>query len=229
MKIRVVDFETTGLPEDEVKGVCEMAFTDVDVETMTLSPTISYRVNPGHPIPPKYRAVHHISDADVAYCVSPQDAFDHLEYEMNSEDFYCAHHAAFEQVFFQGKNPWICTLNVSKHLFPDFEGYKLHEIRYMIDLDTKTKMVFGKTLPPHAAGPDTYVCANLVKFMLGIGMKPETMFELTNRPVLLKKVNFGKHKGSLWKDLPQDYLRWIIEKSEMGKEEKYTATHYLAR
>ncbi|HEV7433863.1 MAG TPA: 3'-5' exonuclease [Pseudorhizobium sp.] len=69
-KIRVVDFETTGFPEDAVRAVCEVGYTDLTADWQ-IGPTVAFYANPGHPIPPQTRAVHHISDADVAEAVSP--------------------------------------------------------------------------------------------------------------------------------------------------------------
>ena len=80
MKVRVVDLETTGRPEDAVKAICEIGWTDVVVPVgyegaggIVQIPHAAL-VNPGHPIPPETRAVHHISDADVVGAMDPGSA-----------------------------------------------------------------------------------------------------------------------------------------------------------
>lgn len=39
---------------------------------------------------------------------------------------------------------------------------------------------------------------------------------------------FGKHKGTLWSQVPRDYLDWVVNKSDFTDEDVlYTARHYL--
>jgi len=76
-KIRVIDFETTGLPEDDVKAICEAGWTDI-FDDGSISETRSVLVNPGHPIPPVTQAIHHISDAEVADAITPTQACQQL-------------------------------------------------------------------------------------------------------------------------------------------------------
>jgi exodeoxyribonuclease X len=40
-------------------------------------------------------------------------------------------------------------------------------------------------------------------------------------------VNFGKHKGAKWDDVPLDYLSWIVDKSDMDRDIKANAKHWL--
>jgi len=40
-------------------------------------------------------------------------------------------------------------------------------------------------------------------------------------------IRFGKHKGTPWRDLPPDYLDWIVNKSDMDEDAKFTAAHWL--
>ena len=53
---RVVDVETSGLPEDEQHAICEIGWVDLDLDTGTINNPVSFFVNPGHPIPPRIRA-----------------------------------------------------------------------------------------------------------------------------------------------------------------------------
>ena len=45
----------------------------------------------------------------------------------------------------------------------------------------------------------------------------------SQQPVLLPRVCFGKHKGLVWSELPIDYLDWIVEKSDLNEDVKFTA------
>jgi len=79
MLIRVIDFESTGLPPDcaivEI-GWCDVSF--VDCNNVTVGAPQSRFCNPGRPIPPEARAIHHISDEDVRDAVSPDVALSDL-------------------------------------------------------------------------------------------------------------------------------------------------------
>lgn len=207
MKIRVIDFETTGLPEDQVKGICEIGWTDLS-DNWQITGHGSYLVNPGHPIPPVTRAVHHISDADVAGAVSPDVACVGLMNGMEPGDMFAAHNAKFERAFFGGgHHEWICTLQCALNV--DGDG-----------LDAVAAM------PPHRAGPDTLVTAFILRRLI-FASSVAKLVELTSAPVVLQTITFGKHRGMRWADLPHDYLQWIAFKSELGVDEKHTARTIL--
>lgn len=234
MKIRTIDFETSGRPEDAVKGLVEIGWTDIDLpkdEGTTLRRVHlpkSYLVNPGHPIPPETRAVHHISDADVAGAMDPGRACTMLMEGMGEDDVFAAHNREFEQAFFGGGGRrWICTLQCAKHIFPEAPSFSNQVLRYWLDVDRHIDMP-SLTMPPHRAGPDTYVTAFILLEMLRHAHVNE-LVRLTSAPVVLTTVSFGKHKGLRWSDLPWDYLEWVAFKSDLGRDEKHTAKHYLGR
>lgn len=225
-KVRVIDFETTGMPDDAVKAICEVGYTDLTADWQ-LGPTGAFLVNPGHPIPPQTRAVHHISDDDVAGAVSPDVAMRTLMVDMDEADVFAAHNCKFEQAFFGGgSRRWICTMQCAKHLFPDAPGFSNQVLRYWLNLDADMEDV-SRAMPPHRAGPDTYVTALLLVRLLTLSSVDE-LVRLTTAPVILRDVTFGKHRGMKWADLPWDYLNWVATKSDLGTDEKHTARHYLA-
>ncbi|MBB3144886.1 exodeoxyribonuclease X [Phyllobacterium trifolii] len=224
-KIRVVDFETTGLPDDQIKAICEVGWTDLTAD-WKVSETRSLLVNPGHPIPPQTRAVHHISDADVVGAIDPGTACMMLMDGMEKDDIFAAHNAKFEQAFFGGGGRrWICTMQCAKHILPDAPGFSNQTLRYWMDID-KGFDDPSAAMPPHRAGPDTYVTAHILHRLV-LARNPDELVRLSTAPVLLTKVTFGKHRGLLWKDVPWDYLNFVANKSDLGADEKHTARHYL--
>lgn len=36
-----------------------------------------------------------------------------------------------------------------------------------------------------------------------------------------------KHRGKRWEEAPRDYLDWIVRKSDLDEDTKFTAKHYL--
>lgn len=227
MKIRVIDFETTGLPEDEVRAICEVGYTDLHGD-MTIHGPVAHLVNPGHPIPPATRAVHHICDADVADAMSPTDAARVLMSGMEPGDMFAAHNIKFERAFFGGGEfPWVCTLQCARHLFPDAPSHANQVLRYWLGLDDYPDFDVALSMPPHRAGPDSYVTAFLLRHMLRTGTNAEGLVELTNSPVLLRTVTFGKYRGQKWTDVPPDYLHWVV-KQDMDADVLHTARTLLA-
>ena len=54
------------------------------------------------------------------------------------------------------------------------------------------------------------------------------MIEISSHPSILYMCKFGKYKGTLWTDVPRDYLDWVVNKSDFTDEDVlYTARYYL--
>lgn len=221
MLIRVCDVETTGLPPDA--AVCEVGWSDLWItdEETTIDPPVSRLCNPGRPMPPEARAVHHISDADVAGCPAPTVAFAEL---MLGANVFAAHNAAFEQQFFAGGGiPWICTYRCGLRAWPDSPSHKNQVLRYFLDLDIDG----DKAMPPHRAGPDAFVSAHILRELL-VKNSVDQLIKWSSEPALLVKVGFGKHRGSKWSEVPRDYLEWCL-RQDMDADTKHTARHHLQR
>lgn len=228
MKVRVVDLETTGTPEERQRGksvgIVEFAFCDVDDGGVVSRPTSSL-VNPGISIPPEARAVHHISDAMVSGAMSPTDACMRLMGGMEPGDMFCAHNAEFERAFFAGGAfPWICTMKCAKHLWPEAPSFSNQALRYWLDLDPEFAWP-ELTMPPHRAGPDAYVTAHIFA-RLTLMKHPSSLIELTNTPVLQRTVRFGKNVGQPRSDMDQGFLQWVLDK-DFDSETKHTARYWL--
>src|SRR5437588_106242 len=77
MIIRVLDFESTGIPsETERHALVEVGWTDLTRigDTWKVGYPKSHLVNPGRPIPSEASAIHHIRDEDVIGAISPDKA-----------------------------------------------------------------------------------------------------------------------------------------------------------
>src|SRR5258708_1927930 len=158
MIIRVIDFETTGVPTSTIShALCEVGWCDVDPMIPTITTPNGYRsllVNPGRPMPPDASAVHHLVDADVRSALDPGAAL--IKLGSGTVDVFCAHNADFEKQFFTGgETPWIDTIKVAYRLWPESPSFSNQALRYFLGLDLAVDMA----MPPHRAGPDTYVTA----------------------------------------------------------------------
>lgn len=230
MKVRVVDFETTDKPKPgRTIEIVEFGFTDVVID-VGISAPVSGLVNPGMPISPEARGVHHISDTMAAAGCHPSEVRATLMVGMEAGDLFAAHSAEFERALFPGYPfDWICTLTCAKHLLPDAPGFGNQTLRYWLDLDTEFSCP-GWAMPPHRAGPDTYVTAHLLRHLLRLAPDPSHLVELTKTPVLLREVPFKNHEGKLWSDLDTGFLEWVLapgKKEPMKPDVLHTARYWL--
>lgn len=231
-----MDFETTGEPEKATPStdpkapqarICETGWTDIRVDDcggVLVGQPQSMLINPGVPIPPVTRAIHHISDDDVAGCPDASASF--IELMKGRPDYFCAHNADFERHFFGGGAiPFICTYKVALRVWPEAEAHNLQFLRYALALDIDQEV----GLPAHRAGPDAYVGAALMAAILQHPECPDfdTMARWSNGPALLPRVTFGKHKGEKWEDTPTSYLEWVAFKSDLNRDAKANAKHHL--
>lgn len=72
-RLRVIDYETTGVPEDAGAEVIELAYVDVDPNTLTVTDRWQSFAKPFGLIPPQVKAVHHILEEDVAEACAIQE------------------------------------------------------------------------------------------------------------------------------------------------------------
>lgn len=226
--IRFIDTETTGT--DDPCEMVEVGWTDVrlfpagwEIE----SGPHSQLVRPGMPITFPAMAVHHITDVDVSACEHADDVRREI---VKGADILCAHNVSFDSRFIRGHRlPWICTFKAARTAWPELQGHSNGSIRYERGLCPDDV----RALPSHRAGPDTWVTAHILLDLLRI-YQPETLIEITGKPVLQLTCYLKAHKGKRWSEVPWDYLDWIVNKSDMRSDPKsedvvFTAQTELAK
>jgi exodeoxyribonuclease X len=223
---RVIDYETTGTPEDDGAEIIEFGYTDVDVDHSLLGSDWRSFARPRGPIPPITKAVHHITEADVADAPDARDLFDRLAAGQPDEPaYFVAHNAKFEAHFTPDMGiPWICTYKVARVVWPDAPGHSNQVLRYWLNLPVDPI----RAEPAHRALPDTYVTAHLFLRLLA-EKTPDEMILISKYPALLKVMNFGKHRGTTFEAAPIDYLEWIRDKSDMDEDTKFSARYWLKK
>ena len=244
MRIVVVDTETTGMKDtDQVLELALVSWQYGPGGKVHNEDRWSALIRPTCPVSIGARAVHHISDE----MLEDKWTFDEMMHqrglpEINQlgddqkfDDYtrddvvFAAHNLAYDAKMIKQSlggvdvlpEKRICTWQCAKHLYPDSEdGYSNQVLRYYLEL----KVPEITSLPPHRALPDAVVTAALLQHMLR-SKTPEELIKLTTTPVnlALKKVKFGKYKGMFWKDLPSDYLDWIIRQGDFDEDGRHTA------
>lgn len=229
---RIIDYETTGTQEDDHAEVIEFGSHDVDIERGEILAGTDFQrfARPRGPIPPVTKAVHHITEADVRDAPQAREIWDEFLGAADSEEnpppaYLVAHNARFEQHFTPDVGiPWICTYKVARVVWPDAPGHSNQVLRYWLELPLDPV----RADPPHRALPDTYVTAWIFLELLK-HKTPEEMVHISKYPALLKRMNFGKHRGMTFEEAPLDYLEWIRDKSEMDEDTKFTAKYWIAK
>jgi len=85
-------------------------------------------------------------------------------------------------------------------------------------------------LLPHNAQSDVIITKLLYDELCLLATKEE-MIELTNRPVLLQKFEFGKYAGRYIEEIAmmdRGYLEWMLHSIEdLSDDMRYTLEYYL--
>jgi exodeoxyribonuclease X len=211
----IFDTETTGVKEPRM---VESAWGEIE----TLYPlSVQYapakRFNPGVRIECGAMATHHITDEDVAGCPPA------TEFRLpDSVEYLVGHHVDFDwQVAIScGEQPRckrICTLALSRSLWPDADSHALAALVYHVSPET------ARILCPHAHGAlaDVELVAVLLRAITD-RVKPETfesLWQASEKSRVPDRLTFGKYDyrktGMLLKDVPRDYKSWLLRQPDV--------------
>ena len=228
-----LDTETTG---NDVKKdrLCQICYK-VDGKTTT-----KY-FKPPIPISVKAMSITHITNKMVEdkEAFAGSETFKELK-NLFKDGILVAHNAKFDIAMLEAEGlkipKFICTLRIARYfdennLIPE---YNLQFLRYYLDLEVEGKA--------HDAESDVNVLYSVFGRLLN-KLKEKTpnekeeiekMVEISSKPVLFKKFNFGKYKDKLVADIfmtDKGYLEWLLKTklSENADDEDwiYTLQYYL--
>ena len=224
MNLLFLDTETTGKgTEDRLVQVAFKAPGD-DCLVCNFKPPV--------PITFEAMATHHITEKMLADTQPFSDS--HLKpllQELLNENIMVAHNAIFDKEMLEREGlivpRYIDTLKLAQFLF-DEPSYKLQVLRYKYNLE-----VDGVA---HSADGDVAVLEKLFNHLCNkfaekhTGNYIEALIEMqaiSQAPTLLRRISFGKHRGTEFKALPRDYLKWLSGQSDLDEDLKFTLKHYL--
>lgn len=227
-----MDTETTGLGDKD--QVVEWAGAWPGGQACFLvKPTVSISV--------EARAAHHITDRMLDNVANADTWRPTIEKHLFEHGTPVFHNADFDIRLMKQTwpglviAPHICTYRVALHLWPDAPRHSNQVLRYWLEVEPKIKT----NLPPHRALPDvaiTYAILeraitqhNGTEQMQGQDLEEalRQLIQMTNDPVVLHRVRFGKHVDQLWSEVPKSYLSWILRDGGFDADVVYTAKHYL--
>ena len=222
-----LDTETTGTGPDD--RLCQIAFkTDKGL-------VVDELFNPEKPIAIEAMAVHHITNEMVAAkpLFKGSHAYEKLKALLDDEQsILVAHNAKFDLNMLQREGIQaeraICTYKLARHLDPEgsIPQYNLQYLRYYLKLDIDAV--------PHSALGDILVLEGLFQRIRARVESSEeadaaaTMLKISNAPVMVARMPFGKHKGQKMDQVPTDYLNWL-KKTDIDEDLAYTVQYHLRR
>lgn len=228
MTLRVIDLETTGT-EPDTDRICEIASVDLVKDPLGMigmKNAQQHICDPGIPIPCTASAVHQLIDDDVKGCPTFEDVLP----SYLGGTVYIAHNAEFEQKFLDvalGKPNWFCTYKTALRVWPDAPSHSNQALRYWLGILSP----FGidrHFIDPHRALSDCYVTGEIFSRIIKLAPWAQ-LLQWSKEPALKTIINFGtKHKGQRYDEAADDYLEWIIKKSDMDESTKFSAQYWLA-
>lgn len=232
MKLIVLDTETSDLPE-RGGSILEIAWMPMLLGTQGWEAVAAYETYLQYdgPIDPRAQASHHIrADCLTAErgALTRTEAVTNLLKEIQPDSYLVAHNTDFDSKFLpELANPWICTYRVSKVIWPEAPGHSNQVLRYW--LGVKPDLSLAGTIKhrePHQALYDVATTVGILQKMLE-RHSPEELYAITKGPNKLRKIEFGKHKGADFSQVPRDYLVWLSGQPNIEPDLRFTIDSIL--
>lgn len=109
----------------------------------------------------------------------------------------------------------ICTLALSRMVWPDAPAHNLSALYYMIAGGTdQTRKALRNA---HNAAADIKFTETVLRELIkATGIKDmQSLYLLSEQARIPTKMTFGKHSGMLIKDVPADYKAWLLKQSDL--------------
>lgn len=225
MNLVFLDVETTGTEEHD--RLFQVAFLvrgdENDSHDGFFKPPV--------PISIEASSITHVTTKMVETAMPFQGSFAHsaLQGLFEKGAVLIAHNAQFDAMFLarEGIFPkqYICTMKLAHHLDTESKltKHNLQYLRYFHELE----------VPPvqaHDAMGDVIVLEKLFD-LYSEKMTVEEMLEVSARPIMLKKMGFGKYRDKTFSWIHKNdynYLQWMLrEMREMDENLRYTVNHYV--
>lgn len=238
MNLIFLDTETTGPASTAGDRLIQLAYRTTGGEE------VNELFDPGFHISYAAMAVHHITDEMVA----GKPDFKNSEHKdklikLLEDHVLVAHNAPFDNGFLKIEGVEakfsIDTFKVAyKLLEEDQDGeeltsHSLQYLRYAMGLNDESAVA-------HDAFGDIIILEKLF-YLLFERMKGAAagksdkeiiteMINISNTPLLLRTMKFGKHRGKTFTQVLQeapDYLEWLSKQSDLDENLRFTLEHYL--
>ena len=231
--IRVIDTETAGqrLPDD---AVIEIGSVDYDAATRRVANPMETLCDPaGVPISPGARRVHNVSDEEL----EGAPPFAEASRPFAHAPLYAAHRADFDRSRLGFAGTWLCTWKLALRAFREQRAHGLQTLMKRLELSPELPADMTGAPQPHRALYDAACAAALLRACQE-RLEPRCdgpldfirrAARVSAEPGLLVSLRFGKHKFEPLREVPTDYLVWLVGEPEMNGDAVFSANHELAR
>lgn len=214
-KFYIGDTETCGLPPHHYP--CQIGLQQIDPNTFDVLWEIESLIDPEYPIGEYASGMHGITNEMVA---DEPTLAEFVELKLNGgltgEITMIAHKIDFDIKALSQCGPisrTVCSLFEARqlrHLFKDLEDCKLQTLRAYFGI---------KTNDAHQALADCDTTRQVLQKLVQVSGR--TLEQLASTPDrVVHTMPYGKFKGLLIVQIPKDYLRWMMDNTEMEKNLK---------
>ncbi len=241
MALYFVDVEATGINYKDDR-IIQLAVIKRDGERVEIYNDLCYT-----DVPMSFSAmgVHHITPQMIEekYWPYETDAFLALESSNNPANYFISHNNELDIAMLKNEGltlemKLIDTDRCSRHLLKDAEDYKLQTLRYQYGLyqkeqETALHLGIGE-MRAHDALSDVLWHYMLFELLLErAGGDVDRLADLTQTPILLEKITFGKYKNKnltfeeLFATNPGDFVWMYNHIAKDWPDLEYTVKHWL--
>jgi len=210
----ILDTETTGFVEPALIEAAGIIIKGNPLEEQKT--TFISRYNPGKPISFGAMATHNILDCDVKDCPPAS------EFRLPDNTAYIVgHNIDYDwQVIGKPDVKRIDTLAMARTVYPELDSHSLSALSYALAEPDRRPRIREILTNRHNALTDAELCLDILRLILK--EKPEltswgSIWRFSEESRIPKKMPFGKHKGLLIKDIPDDYKEWLKKQPDIDE------------
>lgn len=166
-------------------------------------------------------ATHHIIPSDLDGMPSSK------LFRLPEAHYYVGHNVDFDmRAAGRTEGKRICTLALSRWLWPDLDSHKLGAMMYFLMGHGEARQMLTKA---HSAVADVEMTLDLLVEICK-RVKPdswESLYQTSEEARVPQVMAFGKHKGTKVSECPPDYLQWMLRQVDMDEYVKKAARRAL--
>lgn len=159
-------------------------------------------------------AVHHILESDIA----GKPSFE--TFRAPACEYIIGHNIDYDIEAIRKADPdfkakSICTLALARFVWPELDSYTLGSLFYFFSVDKVRAR--DRLRNAHNAKYDiwfTYIVLKNICLKLGI-KDMQSLYLFSEQARIPTHITFGKHKGAAIKDIPPDYVSWLLKQPDL--------------